>query len=127
MTPPMRIPMPSRRALRRTKVTLRLGGVPIRFLLDLGLDPATGRPLEIFLVSGVGKSGSMLRAAGDDVAVAISHLLQVGYALAEIEAMFAPGGLAQQAARVASLLAAEPDPAKWQDGNAELAEMEKVR
>lgn len=123
---PGRLALPARRLLRRVKVTLRLGGVPIRFLLDLGLDPVSGRPLEIFLVSGVGKSGSMLRAAGDDVAVAISHLLQVGYSLAEIEAMFAPGGLAQQAAHVAGLLAAEPDPAKWQHGNAALAALEKA-
>jgi hypothetical protein len=104
LTLPSRIAVPARRRTYRVKTPLSIGGASIRFLVELGVAPS-GRPLEIFLVSGIGKSGSMLRAVGDDVAVACSHLMQAGYPLARVERMFAPGGLAQQACRVARRLA----------------------
>jgi hypothetical protein len=109
MTQPVRIALPARRPTRRAKVMLPLAGVEFRFLIDVGLDPATGVPLEVFVVSSSGKAGSLLKTSSDDVGVAISRLLQAGHELADVEAMFAPGGQAQMVCRVAALLTEDID------------------
>jgi len=100
--------LPPRRLCRRAKVTFKLAGAEFKFLVDVGLHPETKAALEVFLVASVGKSGSMLRAVADDIAVAISHLLQSGQTLDAVETMFAPGGLAQQACAAARALLADP-------------------
>jgi len=98
-------PLPPRRALRRVKVWLKFANVPIQCMLDVGMHPVSGLPLEVFLVSSVGKPGSLIRSVGDDIAVAISHLLQSGHTLAAVIQMFAPGGLAHQVCTIAALIA----------------------
>lgn len=113
---PYRLDLPARRRTYRIKTPISIGGVSIRFLVELGCD-ARGRALEIFLVSGSGKTGSMLRGLGDDVAVALSHLIQGGHSLRRVERMFAPGGLAQQVARIARGLAVDA----WREARARRA------
>lgn len=108
---PARIDLPARRRTLRIKAPISIGDQqPMPFLVELGVT-ARGRPLEVFLVSSCGKDGSMLRRMGDDIAVALSHLIQAGYPLARVERMFAPRGPAQQVCRIARRLAVDA----WRD------------
>ena len=74
----MTIPTPHRHRLpdRRPSVTeeLQVGGQS--FTVDIGFNPGTGQPREVFLTAG--KEGSLLNALLADAAVAISVALQSG-------------------------------------------------
>lgn len=97
----------------RAKITLPVNDIDIRFLLDIGVHPETGAPLEVFLVSGNGRDGSMLKLTADDIAVSLSYMLQAGYTLADCEKAFAIGGLAHKVARAARLFFEAPDGAEF--------------
>ena len=77
-------PAPHRRRLpgRRPslKQELQVGGQS--FTVDIGFDPATGDPSEMFL--NAGKEGSLLNALLADAAVVISVALQCGIEPADL-------------------------------------------
>ncbi len=69
---PTRRRLPNRRS--SLKQELQIGGQT--FAADVGFDPETGQPCELFLTAG--KEGSMLNTLLADAAVAISVALQYG-------------------------------------------------
>lgn len=75
---PIRCRLPNRRP--SLKQELQVGGQA--FVVDVGFDPETGRPRELFLVAG--KEGSLLNSLLADAAVAISVALQCGASAAAL-------------------------------------------
>ena len=94
---PHRCRLPNRRP--SLKQSLEAGGQVVT--ADVGFDPETGRPRELFLTAG--KEGSLLNALLADAAVAISVALQCGTSAAALaksvgrlpELPVAPGDLDQ--------------------------------
>ena len=72
MTSPVRHRLPNRRP--SLKQSLEVGGQVVT--LDVGFDPTTGQPRELFLTAG--KEGSMLNSLLADAAIAVSVALQCG-------------------------------------------------
>ena len=75
--------LPDRRLAVTREVTWATEGAEHRFLVTIGVHPATGKVLEVFYGSGL-KSGTDLRHSIQDACVLISILLQHGAAPADI-------------------------------------------
>jgi hypothetical protein len=113
--------LPNRRQALRTKsvFTDPNDGAEFKLYITVGIDPADGKPAEIFIRSG-GKAGknSMLHRVLDAGAVLVSKLLQRGLRLEEIAAALGTETPLAEAVRIAAALEKEID--TWPEAAARL-------
>lgn len=97
--------LPARRETRRSKEQWLGTSAALTMYVDVGFDPKSRRPLEIFIVAG--KTGTLLNFAGHDLGELLSLALQHGHSIPALQARFKPDSLATFALALAAEMTAE--------------------